>query len=135
MEGVCKLLDNLEEVSASALGQYRSVLKENNVNGRVLLHCDMDELKKLLRMNFGDWEMFRVMIVSLRQQEMTVVMRQDEAKNVRFVAKNTATVLPKERRGSGHKSNTSVAEADNAKVQGDGNVNRNKQSVMEKQVS
>lgn len=35
-------------------------------------------------MNFGDWEMFKVIIVSLREQELTNVMKQDEGRNVRF---------------------------------------------------
>lgn len=101
VEGVCKLLDSMEDLSISAGTNYKSVLRENNVNGRVLLHCDLDELKKLLKMNFGDWEMFRVLIVSLREQEMTSVIRQDESKNtVRFtVSKSTAAVGPKDRRG------------------------------------
>jgi hypothetical protein len=37
-------------------------------------------------MNFGDWELFRMLIVSLREQELAVVTHQEElaSKNVRF---------------------------------------------------
>lgn len=37
-------------------------------------------------MNFGDWELFKITIVSLRAQEMTLVSQQDElpGRNVRF---------------------------------------------------
>lgn len=86
----------------AAATTYKTVLKDNNINGRVLLHCDLDELKKLLKMTFGDWEMFRVMIVSLREHEMTTVVRQDESRNtVRFSEnKTTAVITPKDRRGN-----------------------------------
>ncbi|KRT81831.1 hypothetical protein AMK59_5196 [Oryctes borbonicus] len=137
VEGVCKLLDNLEDLSTTAAANYKSVLRENNINGRVLLHCDLDELKKLLKMNFGDWEMFRVMIVSLREHEMTSVIRQDESKNtVRFtVNKSTVAVPSKERRGS-LKNTSTTSETDGGKMQSDSsNLNRNKQSVIEKQVT
>lgn len=31
--------------------------------------CDIVELKKVMKMSFGDWEMFRMMILMLRDQE------------------------------------------------------------------
>ena len=80
VDGVCKLFEKLDDVSPESLQQYKTVVKQNNINGKVLLHCDIDDLKKLLQMNFGDWEMYKVMIVSLREHEMTSVTRQDEAK-------------------------------------------------------
>lgn len=30
-----------------------------NINGRVLAQCNIDELKKEMNMNFGDWHLFR----------------------------------------------------------------------------
>uniref|UniRef100_A0A8C6LHY3 Kinase D interacting substrate 220 n=1 Tax=Nothobranchius furzeri TaxID=105023 RepID=A0A8C6LHY3_NOTFU len=33
-----------------------------NINGRVLTHCNLDELKKEMEMNFGDWQLFRGMV-------------------------------------------------------------------------
>lgn len=33
-----------------------------NVNGRVLSQCNLDELKKEMNMNFGDWQLFRAMV-------------------------------------------------------------------------
>jgi len=43
-------------------------------------------LFQVLQMNFGDWELFRMLIVSLREQELAVVTHQEElsSKNVRF---------------------------------------------------
>nr|XP_022916026.1 kinase D-interacting substrate of 220 kDa isoform X5 [Onthophagus taurus] len=133
VDGVCKLLDKMEDLSINAVDEYKAVLKENNINGKVLLHCDLDELKKLLRMNFGDWEMFKVLIVSLREHEMTSVLVQDEMRNSRYPSKPTATLIPKERRGSGSGGfKQTTNETDSSKVQGDSG-NRNKQSVIEKQ--
>lgn len=34
-------------------------------------------------MSFGDWEMFKVMLISLRGHEITSVLRQDEVQPVR----------------------------------------------------
>lgn len=87
MDGVCKLLNKIEDLNPAAVKQYTDVIKQNNINGRVLIHCDLDELKKLLNMSFGDWEMFKVVIVSMREHELTSVMKQDESsRNVRFSA-------------------------------------------------
>lgn len=33
-----------------------------NVNGRVLSQCNLDDLKKEMEMNFGDWQLFRNMV-------------------------------------------------------------------------
>uniref|UniRef100_A0A8C5CYG3 KAP NTPase domain-containing protein n=1 Tax=Gadus morhua TaxID=8049 RepID=A0A8C5CYG3_GADMO len=46
-----------------------------NVNGRVLTQCNIDELKKEMNMNFGDWQLFR--IVDMRIMESQVL--QDDA--------------------------------------------------------
>ena len=43
---------------------------EHNVSGRVLLNCNLEELKKLSGMNFGDWELFRVAALGLREHEL-----------------------------------------------------------------
>ncbi|TRY55853.1 hypothetical protein DNTS_035050 [Danionella cerebrum] len=40
-----------------------------NVNGRVLSHCNLDELKKEMNMNFGDWHLFRTMVLEQRHAE------------------------------------------------------------------
>ena len=51
--------------------QYAKTLIEHNVSGRVLLNCNLDELKQLGGMNFGDWEIFRIAVLALREREMT----------------------------------------------------------------
>lgn len=47
VEGVCEVLSKMEGISSNAIQQYKERLKENNVHGRVLLFCDLDELKKV----------------------------------------------------------------------------------------
>lgn len=47
VDGICKLFTKIDDLQASAINTYIKVVKENNINGRVLLHCDLDELKKV----------------------------------------------------------------------------------------
>lgn len=47
VDGVCKLLSSLEDLNQSVVPEYIRLIKENNINGRVLLHCDLDDLKKV----------------------------------------------------------------------------------------
>ena len=39
-----------------------ALVPQANVNGRVLSQCNLDELKKEMEMNFGDWQLFRGMV-------------------------------------------------------------------------
>jgi len=48
---------------------YKSNLVENNINGKVLACCDIDELKSELQMTFGDWQVFKAWI--LQQRKLT----------------------------------------------------------------
>lgn len=41
---------------------FVSVFTQANINGRVLAQCSVDELKKEMNMNFGDWHLFRSMV-------------------------------------------------------------------------
>ncbi|XP_014670643.1 PREDICTED: kinase D-interacting substrate of 220 kDa-like isoform X2 [Priapulus caudatus] len=69
VEEVCEAFKNVEAVSQPNLQNYLSLIADNNVNGQVLLMCDLDELKKVMGMNFGDWEMFRLLVLTLRERE------------------------------------------------------------------
>uniref|UniRef100_I3KRF8 Kinase D-interacting substrate 220b n=1 Tax=Oreochromis niloticus TaxID=8128 RepID=I3KRF8_ORENI len=44
-----------------------------NVNGRVLSQCNIDELKKEMNMNFGDWQLFRATVLDMRHIESQVL--------------------------------------------------------------
>ncbi|XP_066998257.1 kinase D-interacting substrate of 220 kDa B [Anabrus simplex] len=82
VDGVCALLSKIEDMNASMVPRYSNLLREHNINGRVLLHCDLEELKKIMQMSFGDWELFRMIITSLREYELLSLSQQE--KNVRF---------------------------------------------------
>uniref|UniRef100_A0A4W5MEU7 Kinase D-interacting substrate 220b n=1 Tax=Hucho hucho TaxID=62062 RepID=A0A4W5MEU7_9TELE len=44
-----------------------------NVNGRVLTQCNVDELKNEMKMNFGDWQLFRGTVLEMRHVESQVL--------------------------------------------------------------
>ncbi|XP_022244042.1 kinase D-interacting substrate of 220 kDa-like [Limulus polyphemus] len=69
VDGIISLLDSLEGVDDKKLCTYKEQLSENNINGLVLLTCDLSELKRVLRMSFGDWELFRQLVLALRENE------------------------------------------------------------------
>ncbi|XP_025831088.1 kinase D-interacting substrate of 220 kDa B-like [Agrilus planipennis] len=99
--GVCDLLSNIPDLHAAALESYSKVIQENNISGRVLLHCDLDELKKILKMNFGDWEIFKMLIVSLREQELSSVVTHREIKPRPLgITKQAASTTTRERKGT-----------------------------------
>ncbi|XP_058836220.1 kinase D-interacting substrate of 220 kDa isoform X4 [Topomyia yanbarensis] len=50
-----------------ALEKVTPVLRENAISGRVLSLCSLEELKTVLNLNFGHWEIFKMVITSLRE--------------------------------------------------------------------
>lgn len=69
-DGVVHLLAKLEGISKERLPQYQKSILDNNINGLVLFSCDLQELKAVLGMTFGDWEIFKMQIVQMRNSEM-----------------------------------------------------------------
>ncbi|XP_030381684.1 kinase D-interacting substrate of 220 kDa isoform X3 [Scaptodrosophila lebanonensis] len=67
-EGVISLLERIEDLKP-ALSKLAPVLRENAINGRVLKHCDLTDLKTVLGLSFGHWELFRLLITTLRECE------------------------------------------------------------------
>uniref|UniRef100_A0A4W3IBF5 Kinase D-interacting substrate 220b n=1 Tax=Callorhinchus milii TaxID=7868 RepID=A0A4W3IBF5_CALMI len=62
VDGICAKVKQLEGLDQAMLLQYVATIKKANINGRVLNQCNLDELKKELNMNFGDWQLFRNMV-------------------------------------------------------------------------
>ncbi|MEJ1287331.1 kinase D-interacting substrate 220 [Cricetulus griseus] len=60
-----------------------------NINGRVLAQCNVDELKKEMNMNFGDWHLFRSMVLEMRNVENQVV-----PEDPRFLNENSSAPVP-----------------------------------------
>ncbi|CAN8024670.1 unnamed protein product [Ixodes persulcatus] len=69
VEGVSHFLEGLEGIDKSRVAGYQSTLTQHNIHGQVLLTCSISELRDVLSMTFGDWEIFKMAILSLREQE------------------------------------------------------------------
>uniref|UniRef100_A0A8C1TGR8 Kinase D-interacting substrate 220b n=1 Tax=Cyprinus carpio TaxID=7962 RepID=A0A8C1TGR8_CYPCA len=66
---VCERVKLIDGIDQSMLSQYTATIKKANINGRVLSQCNIDELKKEMNMNFGDWQLFRTTVIELRHVE------------------------------------------------------------------
>ncbi|XP_041043551.1 kinase D-interacting substrate of 220 kDa-like isoform X1 [Carcharodon carcharias] len=80
VDAICERLRQLEGIDQTMLFQYISTVKKANINGRVLIQCNLDELKKELNMNFGDWQLFRNMVFEMRHLDTQAL--QDERRTV-----------------------------------------------------
>ncbi|XP_067337030.1 kinase D-interacting substrate of 220 kDa B isoform X3 [Channa argus] len=78
-DAVCEHLKQIDGLDSSMLPEYSATIKKANVNGRVLSQCNLDELKKEMEMNFGDWQLFRAMVMEQRQVESQALL-QDESR-------------------------------------------------------
>ncbi|KAJ3606221.1 hypothetical protein NHX12_025741 [Muraenolepis orangiensis] len=92
-EAVCERVRLVEGIDHSMLAQYAATIRKANVNGRVLTQCNIDELKKEMNMNFGDWQLFRATIVDMRIVE-SQVLQDDVASEQGSVAAPRAVALP-----------------------------------------
>ena len=70
---VCNLMRRLDGINAQQLPSYQNRLQEHNISGMVLLTCDLSELKPVMQMSFGDWELFRTLVQMLREKEAAMV--------------------------------------------------------------
>uniref|UniRef100_A0A3B1KDQ7 Kinase D-interacting substrate 220b n=2 Tax=Astyanax mexicanus TaxID=7994 RepID=A0A3B1KDQ7_ASTMX len=70
---VCERLKVIDGMDQAMLAQYTATIKKANVNGRVLSQCNLDELKKEMSMNFGDWQLFRGTVMEMRHIESQVL--------------------------------------------------------------
>ncbi|XP_064544338.1 kinase D-interacting substrate of 220 kDa isoform X5 [Drosophila montana] len=68
VEGVISLLERIEDLKPT-LQKLAPVLRDNAINGRVLKHCELTDLKAVLGLSFGHWELFRLLITTLRDVE------------------------------------------------------------------
>ncbi|XP_025995855.1 kinase D-interacting substrate of 220 kDa B isoform X3 [Solenopsis invicta] len=119
VNGVCDLIDKIESLNSIQAPIYKQAVKDNNINGRVLLHCDLQELKKVFKMTFGDWELFRMVIVSLREMELSSFTYEEGPRSVRFTVGSEQIRKEKEKGTS--------------RTDGSTRRDQNKQSIMEKQ--
>ncbi|RLU26571.1 hypothetical protein DMN91_000367 [Ooceraea biroi] len=136
VSGVCDLIDKIESLNPAQTLMYKQVIKDNNINGRVLLHCDLQELKKVFKMAFGDWELFRMMIISLREMELTSFTYEEGPRSVRFTVESEQALRKDHNLQTNSIRVPTHAEKEKGASRTDGPARRdqNKQSIMEKQV-
>lgn len=70
VDAVCEKLKQIDGMDQSMIAQYIATIRKANINGRVLTQCSMDELKKEMNMNFGDWHLFKSAIQDMKISEM-----------------------------------------------------------------
>ncbi|XP_053314819.1 kinase D-interacting substrate of 220 kDa [Spea bombifrons] len=70
VDAVCEKLKQIDGIDQGMLAQYTATVRKANINGRVLQQCSMDELKKEMNMNFGDWHLFRGALQEMRNSEI-----------------------------------------------------------------
>ncbi|CAM4693921.1 unnamed protein product [Leuciscus chuanchicus] len=70
---VCERVRLIDGIDQNLLSQYTATIKKANINGRVLSQCNIDELKKEMNMNFGDWQLFRTTVLELRIVESQIL--------------------------------------------------------------
>ncbi|XP_072545755.1 kinase D-interacting substrate of 220 kDa B isoform X2 [Salminus brasiliensis] len=76
IDGVCERLRQIDGLDDSMLEQYTTTVKKANINGRVLCQCNLDELRKEMNMNFGDWHLFKAMVLDQRQVESQLLQEE-----------------------------------------------------------
>nr|XP_023475348.1 kinase D-interacting substrate of 220 kDa isoform X8 [Equus caballus] len=89
VDAVCEKLKQVEGLDQSMLPQYCTTIKKANINGRVLAQCNIDELKKEMNMNFGDWHLFRSTVLEMRNAENQVV-----PEDPRLLSESTSGPVP-----------------------------------------
>ena len=97
VEQICHLLSLVDGIQRSNVDKYMETLRLENVNGKVLKNCDLHDLKLSLKMSFGDWELFKVVIVEMRENEE---------------AMKSFPTQPLERRAPTDKPETNIAQND-----------------------
>ncbi|XP_008184045.1 kinase D-interacting substrate of 220 kDa B isoform X2 [Acyrthosiphon pisum] len=129
VDDICKLLARIRDLQESNIPKYTQIIKDNNLTGCVLLHCNLNELKNVLKMNFGDWELFRIVLLALRDKEYLINNETNSNINFKHTRSGSSKNLSHERRGSSNNSNN---------VQGtlnDKDQKGSKVSSVEKQVT
>ncbi|XP_055088396.1 kinase D-interacting substrate of 220 kDa B-like isoform X1 [Periophthalmus magnuspinnatus] len=90
-EAVCERVQTMAGLDASMLPQYSATMRKANINGRVLSQCNIDELKKEMNMNFGDWQLFRAAVLEMRHAEG---LREEVGSEAGSVAVESVRLVP-----------------------------------------
>lgn len=63
-------MEKIKGINPLQVNTYKTRMMDNNIGGLVLSTCDIDELKEVLAMKFGDWQLFKSVLIGLRQKEI-----------------------------------------------------------------
>ena len=63
----------LEGLGQKQISTYQATITENNINGKVLAACDLNELGQIMNMTFGDWQLFRAWVLEARNPSQDCV--------------------------------------------------------------
>ena len=66
VDQICHLLANTKGIVRDNLDGYVETIRNQNINGKVLMNCGFTDLKETLNMKFGDWELFKIILIQLR---------------------------------------------------------------------
>ncbi|XP_049538883.1 kinase D-interacting substrate of 220 kDa isoform X2 [Anopheles darlingi] len=88
---VDQLIELLEKVAdlKPAMERTGPILRENAISGRVLMYCNLEELKSVLNLSFGHWEMFKLLITALRESNQATQPAQRKLSKTTSFAKGT----------------------------------------------
>ncbi|OWF35590.1 kinase D-interacting substrate of 220 kDa-like [Mizuhopecten yessoensis] len=78
VEEICDFVSKVKGINHSMLEQYQACIHDNNVCGLVLSTCDLGELGKVITMKFGDWQLFKSAIISMRNREEELLTLEEE---------------------------------------------------------
>uniref|UniRef100_A0A336K7B2 CSON004305 protein n=2 Tax=Culicoides sonorensis TaxID=179676 RepID=A0A336K7B2_CULSO len=72
VDQLVKLLKRIPDM-IPIMPKLGTALQENAITGRVLMHCDLNELKSVLNISFGHWETFKLLVNTLKTYELSRV--------------------------------------------------------------
>lgn len=95
-DGFTNLVKDIEELQPT-YDRLSQALQQNAISGRVLMHCDLNELKSLLGLSFGHWEIFRLLVNCLRDiEKLQPALKLSEVDSVQPTFQRQKSVIEKQ---------------------------------------
>ena len=69
---ICELVSSIQGILEQNQERYCQTFIQQNINGKVLANCDLSELRQIIKMTFGDWELFKVVLTEMREVEKSI---------------------------------------------------------------
>ncbi|CAF0825639.1 unnamed protein product [Brachionus calyciflorus] len=116
------IMNNIEFLSQDFKDVYVHTIKEKNINGRVLVSCDLELLKNELNMSFGDWYLFKdwLLYKKANNQKRFNTKIENRPKNFQVKTPSQTKIVSSENTGSHRKVEffvTPVSENEVVKIQ------------------